>query len=720
MDSQKPPILVVDDDKHILEYVSRHLESMFGNEVICFQDPRDALAWAEQNKAALGVIDFRMPNLSGIELVRQLRRLDDYEDVPMMMLTSDTNRDLIPEIFDAGFTDYTIKPIERKELFSRVNMGLQLHESKQTLETEKERLQLLVNEAEAIIREKEQRFRYAIDSTNDGIWDLHLKTNSLFLSNNWFKILGFSEDDLPHSLEFWCSRIHGEDLHIFTSALDALRQGKMDSINCSYRMIHKSGHIIWVTTKGKVQLDSHHSPIRVVGAHRDETETKNTFHQLTHDAFHDALTGLANRALLDERLAHVFLRYKRSSDSQFAVIFVDVDNFKQINDTFGHAIGDQLLIQLANILSSEAREIDTVCRIGGDEFIILLERTSLESDVLQIADRIYNCLSQPLTIAGNAIKLELSMGAAAINNTYESANQLLKNADIALYKAKENGRNQIVMFDDTMQSLDPRKRILLDSLRSALDNEEMEVYYQPIVDLKSKTLSGFEALLRWNHPDMGLISPVDFIPLAERNDTIVELSEFVLKEAIQQLAKWQKEYQRPDLFMCINMVSDQISQPDFLENLHLKCTTNNIKPSDLVLEFSEYCLSQVFKWDSLFLNELKTSGYNIALDDYGESRASIRSLIDYRIDVLKVDRSLTLEVLHDERKRRLFDLMISLSHEVGLKVVIEGIQSSELLTYSEKSKAQYGQGFLFAKPITAMEATDLIVTGINTAKIRAS
>lgn len=713
------PILLVDDDPTILDYVERQLVSMVPNEIVIFQDPAKALEWAKHNIAALGLIDFRMPNYSGLDLIKHLRRLNGYQNNPMIMLTSETSRDLIPALFDAGFTDYTHKPIQRNELFARIHNALDLYESKLILQNEKDHLTKMVNQAKSELIEKEMRFRLAIEATEDGIWDYDFETQNLFLSKKWFAILGFSDDDAPQEFTFWSSRIVDADLHIFTSALDALLNGEKTSMNCTYRMVRKDAEIIWVTTKGRLYRDEQNDCVRIVGAQCDVTEMKSAYKQLVHDALHDALTSLPNRALLEERLQHALIRLKRSPENTFSVVFLDVDNFKDINDTFGHAAGDRLLIELGHILRACSREVDTVARLGGDEFVLLLEKTATKADITVVTDRIYQSLQKSFPIVDSHIELRVSMGSVIVDQNYDTVSQIIKNADIALYQSKDRGRNCLTHFDQSMKNLDPRKKALLESLKTALESHEIEIYYQPIVCLRTHDVKGFEALLRWNHPQMGLISPVDFIPLAERNDMINKLSSFVLKGALDQLAVWHRELGHDDLFICVNVVSTQIAEPGFLETLQKDCMLNQIDPSKVILEFSEVSLSQVFKWDSLFLNELKQAGFHIALDDYGESRASIRSLVDYKMSTLKVDRSLSLEILHDERKRRLFDLMIHLGHETGLKVVVEGIQTQDILNYVERSQAEYGQGFLFSKPAPVKEATKYLLKHAPSANSRA-
>jgi len=259
-----------------------------------------------------------------------------------------------------------------------------------------------------------------------------------------------------------------------------------------------------------------------------------------------------------------------------------------------------------------------------------------------------------------------------------------------------------------MGEISPRLREIKASLGSALSNAEIMIYYQPIVCLKTQEHLGYEALLRWHHPTMGIIDPEDFIPVAEKDHTIVRLGTFVMEGAVAQLAKWQKKYKKPDLFMCINVTSAQVFQEGYFDLLQKTCAGVNIVPDKIVLEFSEISLAEIYKWNSSIFAEMKKEGFHIALDDYGEGRASIRSLVDYQMDFLKIDRSLSLEALSDERKRRLFELMIHLGLESQFQIVVEGIQTPEILKYVIGSKAQMGQGYLFSRPCPPQQIEALL------------
>lgn len=701
-------ILLVDDQQVNIDCLSLYLSKFFECELEKFTSPAQALEWAKHNEFDLAIIDYHMPELSGIELVRAIRRQKLHQSVPLIIVTSEADRSIVSDAFDAVVSDYLMHPYERSELIARIQNLLNLRKKTLKLQTEKQDLNELVKKATADLQESEQRFRLALEGARDGIWDWDLRTGEIFYSSNFCKMLGYEKEDVPTLPAFWMARVHPDDSYLLTSAIDNHVMGKSDVIDCEYRIKHRKKYDVWVHTKGKAVRDNHGTAIRIVGAQSDISDVKEIQNKLTHNALHDTLTGLPNRSLFNERLNQAFLRFKRNKDDRFAVLFVDLDHFKDINDTYGHGAGDKILVEVTNFLKRCTREVDTVARLGGDEFVILLEETGTEAEAQVYIDRLYEEATSPVSIVGSDIKISLSIGSAFAHHSHMTHESVLKEADVALYQAKEKGRGCSVFYRRDMGEVSPRRREIKASLGSALANKEIMIYYQPIVCLKTQEHLGYEALLRWHHPTMGIIDPEDFIPVAEKDHTIVRLGTFVMEGAMAQLAQWQKKYKNPNLFMCINVTSAQVFQEGFFDLLQKTCATSNIVPDKIVLEFSEIGFSEIYKWNSSILGEMKKAGFHVALDDYGEGRASIRSLVDYQMDFLKIDRSLSLEALSDDRKRRLFELMVHLGLESNFQIVVEGIQSPEILKYVIGSKAQMGQGYLFSRPCPPQQIEDLL------------
>ncbi|NCP62786.1 MAG: EAL domain-containing protein [Alphaproteobacteria bacterium] len=701
-------ILLVDDRQVNIDRLSRHLSKFFKCELEVFFSPLQALEWSGHNEFDLALIEYRMTELSGIELVRAIRRQKCHQSVPLVLVTSESDKAIVSDAFDAGISDYLMSPYGHSELIARVQNLLTLRKATLKLQAEKRDLNELVQKATIDLQESEQRFRLALEGTRDGIWDWDLRTGEIFYSSNWCKMLGYDKEEIPTLPAFWMARVHPDDSYVLASAIDNHVMGKSDVIDCEYRIKHRKKYDIWVHTKGKAVRDSHGTAIRIVGAQCDISDLKEIQNKLTHNALHDTLTGLPNRSLFNERLNQAFLRFKRNKQDRFAVLFVDLDHFKDINDTYGHGAGDKILVEVTNVLKRCTREVDTVARIGGDEFVILLEETGTEAEAQVYIDRLYEEAKFPVSIVGSNIQVSLSIGSAFVHHSHTTHESVLKEADVALYQAKEKGRGCSVFYRRDMGEISPRLREIKASLGSALSNAEIMIYYQPIVCLKTQEHLGYEALLRWHHPTMGIIDPEDFIPVAEKDHTIVRLGTFVMEGAVAQLAKWQKKYKKPDLFMCINVTSAQVFQEGYFDLLQKTCAGVNIVPDKIVLEFSEISLAEIYKWNSSIFAEMKKEGFHIALDDYGEGRASIRSLVDYQMDFLKIDRSLSLEALSDERKRRLFELMIHLGLESQFQIVVEGIQTPEILKYVIGSKAQMGQGYLFSRPCPPQQIEALL------------
>ncbi len=696
-------ILIVDGGQENLDDMTHQLTNFFDCDVQAFLNPLEALKWSKDNDFDLGLFEIRLSELSGLDLVRKLRRQRRHQGVPLILITSDENKAIIPDAFDAGISDYLCRPFDRAEFIARVQNSLSLRATTRQLEEDKRTLEQRVEQATKDFQSNEQRFRLALEATRDGIWDWNLETGEIFYSSNWCQMLGYEKEDVPTFPAFWMRRVHPDDSYILTTAIDNHIRGKSDVIDCEYRLKHRKGYDIWVHTQGKAVRNKKGTAISIVGAQSDISDFKEVQNQLAHSALHDTLTGLPNRSLFEERLKQAFLRFKRNEEDYFTVLFIDLDEFKEINDTYGHASGDKILVEVTKILKKCTREVDTVARFGGDEFVVLLEKVASKNEIQIYINRLYKEAKKTIHLTESDIKVHFSIGATTVDSNHFSHNDVMKEADIALYQAKEQGRNQAVFYVDDLREISPRRREMMASLGDALVNNEIEIYYQPIVCLKTQKHLGYEALLRWHHPTMGTISPEDFIPIAEKNDMIVRLGTFVMKGAIAQLALWQKKYNNPKMFMCINVTSAQVFRPDYFEILQSACGQEGVKPKQVILEFSEVGFSEIYKWDYSILSEMKQAGFHIALDDYGESRASIRSLVDYQMDYLKIDRSLSLELLNDERKRRLFDLMIHLGTKGGLKIIVEGIQTQKILNYVVKSKAQMGQGYLFSKPCPVLE-----------------
>ncbi|HEY5074645.1 MAG TPA: EAL domain-containing protein, partial [Pyrinomonadaceae bacterium] len=428
-----------------------------------------------------------------------------------------------------------------------------------------------------------------------------------------------------------------------------------------------------------------------------------------HAAFHDALTNLPNRALLAENLKFVIERAKQHEDYQFAVLFLDLDRFKNVNDSLGHSIGDQLLITMARRLESCIREVDMVARLGGDEFAILLDGIPNQAEATNMAQRIQEKLQSPFNLSGHEVFTTTSIGIAVSATGYDDPENMLRDADTAMYRAKAQGKACYEVFDKGMHTHAVYVLQMENDLRRAIEREELRVYYQPIVALENGQLAGFEALIRWQHPERGFINPSDFIPLAEDTGLIVPLGLWILKRACQQLCQWQ--WQSPanrSLFMSVNLSGKQVAQPDLVENIRDILDETHVDAKHLKLEITESAVMENAEMAARLLKRLKALGVQLSIDDFGTGYSSLSYLHRFPVNTLKIDRSFVGRIGEAAENIEIVRTVISLAENMGMEVVAEGIETLSQLTQLRKLKCQYGQGYLFSRPVDAQSVSSWI------------
>lgn len=419
-----------------------------------------------------------------------------------------------------------------------------------------------------------------------------------------------------------------------------------------------------------------------------------------HAAFHDALTNLPNRTLLTENLKFVIERAKNQEDYQFAVLFLDLDRFKNVNDSLGHTIGDQLLIAMARRLESCIREADIVARLGGDEFAILLDGIHNGTEATTMARRIQEKLASPFNLSGHEVFTSTSIGIALSSTGYDHPENMLRDADTAMYRAKAQGKACYEVFDKGMHTHAVYLLQMENDLRRALDREEFRVYYQPIVSLENGNLAGFEALIRWQHPERGFVNPSDFIPLAEDTGLIVPIGLWILRKACQQLCQWQ--WQSPanrNLFMSVNLSSKQVSQPDLVAQIRDVLAETNVDAKHLKLELTESAVMQNADMAARLLKRLKALGVHLSIDDFGTGYSSLGYLHKFPVNTLKIDRSFIGRIGEDAENIEIVRTIVSLAENMGMDVVAEGVETLSQLTQLRKLNCQYGQGYLFSRPV---------------------
>ncbi|MEM7772849.1 MAG: EAL domain-containing protein [Cyanobacteria bacterium P01_A01_bin.37] len=553
---------------------------------------------------------------------------------------------------------------------------------------------------ETALRESQERYAFAIKGANDGLWDWDLSTSDIYFSPRWKEILGYEDHALDNDLCDWFDRVHPEDLDVLKSAIAAHLQGTTRHLKVEYRMKHREGHYLWMLSRGVVVRDEQDTPYRMSGSQTDITIQKEAEEQLFHAAFHDTLTDLPNRLMLLKRLENALRRSHETSEFSFAILFLDFDRFKVVNDSLGHNIGDKLLVEIAQRLQDALRHSDMVARLGGDEFIVLIEGVHHITDVTDLAERIQQKLQSPFSLSGHDIVSTASIGIVLCDSTYQAAEDVLRDADICMYRAKENGRAQYVVFHPDMHkgTLDRLKSE--SDLRNALKQGEFTLHYQPIVNLITGEFVGFEALMRWYHPEKGWISPGDFIPLAEETGLIVPIGAWALEKACTQIHQWNAIFSLEHPFgISVNLSSNQIAQPDLIDQIGRVLERSQLAASQLNIEITESVIMENLDVACGKLQALRHMGIQIYIDDFGTGYSSLGYLQKLPVDALKIDRSFVNNIGSDAGSEEIVRAIMMLADGLGKTVIAEGIETVDQQQWLHQLGCQYAQGYLFSKPL---------------------
>ena len=571
------------------------------------------------------------------------------------------------------------------------------------------------------LAERDELFQLITENAADMIAVVDSAGGRLYNSPAYQKVLGYSAEELRSGSSL--DQIHPSDRErVLQAAQKARTTGKGQTLE--YRMRHKDGswRILESTaspiqsTRGKVE--------KLIIVNRDITERKHAEEMLAHSAFHDGLTDLPNRSLFADRLQRALMRARRHSDYKFAVLFVDVDEFRVVNDSLGHQAGDELLVQIANRLTVGVRDSDTVARsvmvdspasedglarLGGDEFALLLEDVFNPIAAIRVAQRIQEKLSLPFEVGGQQIVITASIGVASSSSSYLGAEDLLRDAELAMYRAKQTGKARCEVFDPAMHSTAVRRLKLETDLRKGLEQGELLVYYQPIVSLRSGRITGFEALSRWQRAE-GMVSPADFIPVADETGLILPINRALLLEACQQLREWQLQLGcDPPLTMSVNITPRQFANPQLVSEIGAILQQAGVQPNTINLEIMETIAMGEADRALSVLSELKALGVLLSIDDFGVGYSSLSRLPRFPIDALKIDRVFIANMNADPDNREIVRLIIMLAHSLGLNVVAEGTETEEQIKELKRLGCEMAQGYLYSPPVDSKAALGLLL-----------
>jgi len=565
--------------------------------------------------------------------------------------------------------------------------------------------------AEKALRESETRYALASRAANDGLWDWKLEDDRIYYSARWKNLLGYDNKEITSDPEEWFSRIDSDYLEEVTQLIQEVKNKDRYQFEISYRMLHKNGDYRWMLCRGIGVEDEEGKIYRLTGSQTDITKSHSIEEQLRYAALHDKLTGLPNRAFFNQELSKsIDLCRDEDSNYLFAVLFIDLDRFKVVNDSLGHEAGDLLLIDTAQKLQDTIRERDLVARLGGDEFVILLRKINDVRNATAIADRIQNKLAKPVKIKTHEVFVTASIGIALSHQNYDNIEDFLRDADTAMYEAKANGKARYTVFEPAMYQKALKALELDKDLRKAIERNEFELFYQPIVNLTDRKTTGFEALLRWRHPQKGLISPTEIIPIAEETGLIVPIGWWVLRTACQNISQWQKQYKAyRSLKVSVNISPMQFSQIDFIERVTEILRETGLEPQYLQLEITETTIIKNIERANFILQTLKKMGIRVSMDDFGTGYSSLSYLYQLPIDTLKIDRSFLQNVEKDSDKLEVIGTIILLAKNLGMDVIAEGVENDRQMALLLEYYCQYGQGYLFSKPLPKSLATEKLI-----------
>nr|WP_315241849.1 EAL domain-containing protein [uncultured Albidiferax sp.] len=558
-------------------------------------------------------------------------------------------------------------------------------------------------QAQMALQETENRWRLALESTGDGVWDWHIQTGVEHLSRRLVEMYGFSEGEIPDLPTELDRRTHPDDLAQMDRDRDAHFAGHTTSYANEHRVRCKDGSWKWVLSRGMViTRDAQGQPSRMIGTHTDITDRKAAEALIRQQAFFDTLTGLPNRRMLRDRLEQEIKRCKRDAQ-QLAILFIDLDHFKEVNDTLGHGNGDLLLMEAARRIQACLREADTVARMGGDEFTVVLTEVTDVHRLEPTLQKILRAMEQVFQLGNEQVFVSASIGITLYPLDALDIEDLFKNADQALYVAKGAGRNRFSFFTPTLQEAAQTRVRLANDLRSGLQEQQFRLVYQPIVELATGAVHKAEALIRWQHPTRGLISPAQFIPIAESSGLIVDIGEWVFQQAALQVQAWRKHV-HPDFQISVNKSPVQFhheSQANLRWDAQLQAL--GLPGACIVVEITEGLLLDTSSRVSDHLLELAAAGIQVALDDFGTGYSALSYLQRFDIDFIKIDQSFVRHLVPDSTDLALCKAMVAMAHALGMKVVAEGVETAQQRDLLAAMGCDYGQGYLFSRPVPAAD-----------------
>ncbi|MDD2336810.1 MAG: EAL domain-containing protein [Geobacteraceae bacterium] len=698
-----PLVLVADDDRLIRVLVRKSLEAE-GFRVEEAADGHEVISAFYMLQPDLIFLDVIMPGQDGFCICKQIRSMDSGDAVPIVMMTGLDDHESVKKAYEAGATDFITKPL---------NLALIGH-----------RAQYVIRSSRALenLKQSEARLVDAQSIANLGSWEFDLVSGEIYCSREVYNIFGIEPGNSRITHEVFMDAVHPQEKDAVAERMrKALMEDSNFTIEC--RIMTQHGRERSILTKARINRDETAKATWVVGFIQDITERKEVEEKIKQLAYYDTLTGLPNRILFQDNFSHAISFAKRTK-TQIGILFVDLDRFKQINDTLGHAVGDKVLQEVAERLNAGVRKYDYVtrepvegidaeiARFAGDEFIIMLKNVRDHFDAAKVAQRIQDSLAMPYTIDGTEIIVTPSIGISLYPVDGERLEDLIKFADIAMYHAKELGRNNFQFYSRSLDSTAKDHLILEGQLRNAVKRNELFVVYQPIMQIPSFEISGIEALVRWRHPEHGVLSASHFVPMAEETGLITEIDEWVLHTVCRQIKAWQDRFDRT-LEVSVNVSGRNFKKRTLVETVVKTLQNTKIEPERLKLEITEGVLINNDEYVVSALNSLKGMGIRLALDDFGTGYSSLGYLRKFPLDILKIDKTFVRDILVDHDCTSIITAIIALARSLKLDIIAEGVETKDQMELLLQKGCEKQQGNYFSPPLSLADLEEFLQHGIT-------
>ena len=702
-------LLIVDDEDSNRDMLSRRLRRQ-GFEVRLAEDGPQALSAIQEDLPDMVLLDIRMPGMSGMQVLESIRQRYSSTELPVIMVTAESHSASVVEALQTGANDYITKPVDMPVTLARIRT----HLSQKALA--------------GALRESEERYARAARGANDGLWDWDLEKGEIYLSARWKEMIGYGDDEIGSRPDEWLCRVHPDDFPRLQAALTAHCRRTTPHLECEHRMHCKDGTYRWMLSRGLAVWNPSGEAVRIAGSQTDITGSKVA----------DALTGLPNRLLFMDRLDRRIEQARRRPDRDFAVLLLDVDRFKNINDSLGQQTGDLLLQSLANRLRECLRADDTVARLqadcgvarlAGDEFAVLLDEIRQGGDAVAVAERIGGAMRGAFMLDGHEVFVTASIGIAASTAGYEHGEDLMRDAATALHHAKEAGRGRFEIFNTGMRQRAVTRLQTETDLRLAIEREELRLHYQPIIDLRSGRLAGFEALVRWQHPVRGLIPPIEFIPAAEETRLIVPAGHWILEQACRDAQRWlaanpwhARAQGAPPLTLHVNISPVQLAELSAIQDIEriLRQSWPGGRGVRLSFEITEGTMMQNSHVISRLLERLGDLHVGLDIDDFGTGYSSLSQLQHLPVQTLKIDRAFVSRIGADEDSLEIIRTIVALAHNLGMDIIAEGVETAQQLAQLKALDCEYAQGYYLGRPSERDSAWSRIEVPVRTAVLLSS